>query len=289
MRREDRDRDLSLIYETRKENVQEGKRAVRRDRTADRPHSSSDRNRNRRPDPEKDRAYRRAQRRKKRRRQLLLARTVAGAVTAAAVLLVILGIWKLGGFLWKKAEGGKTVSVMQREEERLISKNHSKKPEILEDFLTPNEYSRPGERLTEVTEIFVHYTANAGTSAAQNRSYFENLGITGETSASAHFVIGYEGEIIQCLPLDEIGYAVKEHNFNSVSIECCYLQEDGKFTEETYQSLMKLLGWLMSEYDLGPSAVKRHYDSGGKLCPLYYVEHEDAWNRLKEDLKAYIL
>lgn len=289
MRREDRDRDLSLIYETRKENVQEGKRAVRRDRTADRPHSSSDRNRNRRPDPEKDRAYRRAQRRKKRRRQLLLARTVAGAVTAAAVLLVILGMWKLGGFLWKKAEGGKTVSVMQREEERLISKNHSKKPEILEDFLTPNEYSRPGERLTEVTEIFVHYTANAGTSAAQNRSYFENLGITGETSASAHFVIGYEGEIIQCLPLDEIGYAVKEHNFNSVSIECCYLQEDGKFTEETYQSLMKLLGWLMSEYDLGPSAVKRHYDSGGKLCPLYYVEHEDAWNRLKEDLKAYIL
>lgn len=289
MRREDRDRDLSLIYETRKENVQEGKRAVRRDRTADRPHSSSDRNRNRRPDPEKDRAYRRAQRRKKRRRQLLLARTVAGAVTAAAVLLVILGMWKLGGFLWKKAEGGKTVSVMQQEEERLISKNHSKKPEILEDFLTPNEYSRPGERLTEVTEIFVHYTANAGTSAAQNRSYFENLGITGETSASAHFVIGYEGEIIQCLPLDEIGYAVKEHNFNSVSIECCYLQEDGKFTEETYQSLMKLLGWLMSEYDLGPSAVKRHYDSGGKLCPLYYVEHEDAWNRLKEDLKAYIL
>lgn len=289
MRREDRDRDLSLIYETRRENVQEGKRAVRRDRTADRPHSSSDRNRNRRPDPEKDRAYRRAQRRKKRRRQLLLARTVAGAVTAAAVLLVILGMWKLGGFLWKKAEGGKTVSVMQQEEERLISKNHSKKPEILEDFLTPNEYSRPGERLTEVTEIFVHYTANAGTSAAQNRSYFENLGITGETSASAHFVIGYEGEIIQCLPLDEIGYAVKEHNFNSVSIECCYLQEDGKFTEETYQSLMKLLGWLMSEYDLGPSAVKRHYDSGGKLCPLYYVEHEDAWNRLKEDLKAYIL
>lgn len=289
MRREDRDRDLSLIYETRKENVQEGKRAVRRDRTADRPHSSSDRNRNRRPDPEKDRAYRRAQRRKKRRRQLLLARTVAGAVTAAAVLLVILGMWKLGGFLWKKAEGGKTVSVMQQEEERLISKNHSKKPEILEDFLTPNEYSRPGERLTEVTEIFVHYTANVGTSAAQNRSYFENLGITGETSASAHFVIGYEGEIIQCLPLDEIGYAVKEHNFNSVSIECCYLQEDGKFTEETYQSLMKLLGWLMSEYDLGPSAVKRHYDSGGKLCPLYYVEHEDAWNRLKEDLKAYIL
>lgn len=288
MRREDRERDLSLIYETREKHLQEGKRAVRRDKPSNRP-PSLERKRKTGPDPEKERAYRRKLRRRRRRRQMLIVRTVTGVVMAAAVLLVISGVWKLGGFFWKKAEGGKTASVMQREEERLISKNHSEKPEILEDFLTPNEYSRPGERLAEVTEIFVHYTANAGTSAAQNRSYFENLGITGETSASAHFVIGYEGEIIQCLPLDEIGYAVREHNFNSVSIECCYLQEDGKFTEETYQSLMKLLGWLMSEYDLGPSAIKRHYDSSGKLCPLYYVEHEDAWNQLREDLKAYIL
>ena len=138
-----------------------------------------------------------------------------------------------------------------------------------------------------MTEIFVHYTANAGTSAAQNRSYFENLGITGETSASAHFVIGYEGEIIQCLPLSEIGYAVKEHNYNSISIECCYLQENGKFEDATYDSLIQLLGWLLKEYDLGPSAVLRHYDSSGKKCPKYYVEHEEAWEKLLEDLEAY--
>lgn len=33
-------------------------------------------------------------------------------------------------------------------------------PEILEDLLTENPYSRPGEALQKVKNIFVHYTAN---------------------------------------------------------------------------------------------------------------------------------
>lgn len=77
-----------------------------------------------------------------------------------------------------------------------------------QDFLTVNEYSRPGDKLEKVNNIFVHYTANPGTSAANNKSYFQNLAQTHETSASAHFIIGYEGELIQCIPLDEIAYAV---------------------------------------------------------------------------------
>lgn len=233
------------------------------------------------------RRARREIRRKRRRRQVMTARIVVGAIGLILLACVGFGLYRLGSFLWRSQEGEETVSVMQERE--IIKTNRSEKPEISEELLTPNEYSRPGDELPEVTELFVHYTANAGTSAAQNRSYFENLGITGETSASSHFIIEYEGEIIQCLPLNEIGYSVKEHNFNSISIECCYLDEDGKFTDATYDSLIRLLGWLMKEYDLGISSVKRHYDAGGKPCPIYYVEHEDAWNQLKKDLKEYIL
>ena len=149
----------------------------------------------------------------------------------------------------------------------MIETNNTQKPEIIEDFLTINEYSRPGEPLQNVNNLFVHYTANPETSAAQNRSYFENLGITGETSASAHFVIGYDGEIIQCIPLNEIAYAVMQRNYDSVSIECCYLQEDGKFTDATYRSLIQLCAWLLNEYDLAPEDMRRHYDEGGKKCP----------------------
>lgn len=157
-------------------------------------------------------------------------------------------------------------------------------PKWNEDFLKVNHYSRPGYLLPEVKNIFVHYVANPGSTAKQNRDYFNNLGETGERSASAHFIIGMDGEIIQCVPLNEIAYAVVGRNNDSISIECCHPDEDGKFTQETYDSLLKLIRWLLNVYDLSSQDVLRHYDSNGKMCPLYYVEHEDAWEQLKADI-----
>lgn len=162
-----------------------------------------------------------------------------------------------------------------------------RKPKIREEFLTISEYNRPGTELASVKNIFVHYTANPGTSAAQNRSYFESLGQTHERAASAHFIIGYEGEIVQCIPLEEEAYAVVERNEDSISIECCYLEKDGSFTQETYDSLIEMLAWLTEKYDLEAQDILRHYDCGGKKCPLYYVEHEDAWQQLLEDVRQY--
>ncbi len=162
-----------------------------------------------------------------------------------------------------------------------------KKPQIREDFLTISEYNRPGTKLESVKNIFVHYTANPRTSAAQNRSYFENLGQTHERAASAHFIIGYEGEIVQCIPLEEEAYAVMGRNGDSISIECCYLEKDGSFTQETYDTLVEMLAWLIDQYDLEPQDILRHYDCGGKKCPLYYVEHEDAWRKLLDDVAHY--
>lgn len=163
----------------------------------------------------------------------------------------------------------------------------AKRPEMEENFLTPNEYSRPGEALSTVKNVFVHYTANPGTSAAQNRNYFEQQKDSHENSVSAHFVIGCEGEIIQCVPLNEIAYAVAGRNYDSVSIECCHKTEDGSFTRETYDSLIGLLAWLTDVYDLDSEDILRHYDSNGKLCPLYYTEHPEAWEQLKEDVETF--
>ncbi len=174
----------------------------------------------------------------------------------------------------------------QRTVQGLPAEEFAKHPDWEENFLTLNEYSRPGDALPEVKSIFVHYTANINTSAAQNRSYFEQLKDTHDRSASAHFIIGYNGEIIQCIPLDEIAYAVQTRNFDSVSIECCYKSENGAFTQETYDSLIDLLAWLTEAYDLDTDDILRHYDCGGKKCPLYYTEHEDAWKKLKSDVAA---
>lgn len=171
--------------------------------------------------------------------------------------------------------------------ENLLGGSTVEKPEIQEDFLSISEYNRPGTTLTSVKNIFVHYTANPKTTAAQNRSYFEGLAQTHERAASAHFIIGCEGEVIQCIPMNEEAYAVIGRNNDSLSIECCYISEDGAFTPETYDSLVHMLAWLLSEYDLETQDILRHYDCGEKLCPLYYVEHEDAWEKLLYDVGHY--
>lgn len=159
--------------------------------------------------------------------------------------------------------------------------------EVIKNYLTPNEYSRPGKGLKEVNAIVVHYVGNPGTTAAQNRSYFENLKDTHATSASSHYIIGMEGEIIQCVPLNEISYASNNRNKDTIAIECCHPDETGQFTTATYKSLVKLVAALCRTYDLDPeTGIIRHYDVTGKYCPLYYVNHEDEWYGFKLDVKA---
>jgi len=230
----------------------------------------------------------RLRRKKRRRRKQLAARLTVVLFLAGLVALLVFVLARLVTGRDGKEKAVQTFRNSVKEQALPKENEKTLKPFITEDFLTVNEYSRPGEALESVNNIFVHYTANRGTSAAQNRSYFENLGITGETSASAHFIIGYDGEIIQCIPLDEIGYAVVGRNYDSISIECCYLQEDGKFTDKTYQSLIRLCAWLLDEYQLTPEDMKRHYDEGGKKCPLYFTEHVEAWEQFKRDLEQYI-
>lgn len=162
------------------------------------------------------------------------------------------------------------------------------RPAMDVELLTVNSYSRPGIELKKVNGIVVHYTANPGSTARQNRDYFEGLKDTHTTKASAHFVIGLDGEIVQCIPTSEMAYASNNRNSDTIAIECCHLDADGKFTQETYDSLVELTSWLCQKFGLDADDVIRHYDVTGKLCPLYFVDHEDAWKQFKKDVDAAI-
>lgn len=228
-------------------------------------------------------------RQKIRRRQIRIYRCIAAVwIMALTVTMLFLGKLFFQNIHVEEKKGESFESVF-KETPFVDDNSDAKKPQIQEDFLTVSEYNRPGTKLGCVNNIFVHYTANPGTSAAQNRSYFENLGETHERAASAHFIIGYEGEIIQCIPLEEEAYAVVDRNKDSISIECCFIKEDGSFTQETYDSLVAMLAWLTDKYHLEAKDILRHYDCGGKLCPIYYVEHEDAWDKLLYDVENYKL
>ena len=50
---------------------------------------------------------------------------------------------------------------------------------------------------------------------------------------------------------------------------------------------MKLTAWLCDTAGIGRDQVIRHYDVTGKLCPLYFVEHEEAWTQFLADVAAY--
>lgn len=152
------------------------------------------------------------------------------------------------------------------------------------ELLPVNEYSRPGTLLDTVNGAVVHYTGNPGTSAQQNRNYFANLATTHETYASSHFVIGIDGVVIQCVPLDEVAYCSNNRNSDTISIECCHSDESGQFSRETLDSLVALLDWLIETYDLEREDILRHYDVTGKVCPKYFVDHPDAWDGFLDGL-----
>ena len=217
-------------------------------------------------------------RKEERQRQLFFRMMTAGLVIAAVVMIIVTIVTV------KRHKEEETAE----EQEITVEKYIDQQPELDVELLTINEYSRPAMALEQVNGIVIHYTANPGTTAIQNRSYFENLAETHETKASSHFVIGLEGEIVQCIPCNEIAYASNDRNFDTISIECCIEDETGKFNGNTYNSLIKLTTWLMGRYDLSSEDVIRHYDVTGKNCPKYYVEHEEAWDEFKDDLLNYI-
>ena len=102
-----------------------------------------------------------------------------------------------------------------------------------------------------------------------------------------HFIIGIDGKIIQCIPLDEKSSASNDRNIDTLSIEVCHPDETGKFNQASYDSLVKLTAWLCDYTGIGRDQVIRHYDITGKLCPLYFVEHKDAWNQFLQDVADY--
>lgn len=166
--------------------------------------------------------------------------------------------------------------------------------EIIDKLLTVNRYTRPGTRRSKTTAIAVHYVANPGTSAIANRNYFENCRLT-KKSVSGHYIIGLNGEIIRCIPDEEISYCTNQANSYTVSIECCHPDWTGKFNDKTYKSLVELCAEIIKKYNLKPDAVIRHFDVTGKVCPKGFVPKKNggtddnnstAWNKFKADVVA---
>ena len=186
--------------------------------------------------------------------------------------------------------------------------------EITERFIKKNAFSRPGLTRVETLGIVVHWIGNAGTSADANARYFEILGDQSKADnepdryASAHAIVGMDGEIIQVMPWDEVAYHVgamsytafagnrfpryvtNQHmgtpNWCTIGIELCHPDWSGQFTRETLRSAKKLAWWLLRMNELDWMDIYQHYQITGKRCPKWFVEHPDDWRDWLQDIQA---
>ena len=163
---------------------------------------------------------------------------------------------------------------------------------ITDALLTPNRFSRPQIPLKTVKKVVLHYVGNPKSSAMANRNYFENQK-NGGRYVSSHYIVGLEGEILRCVPENEVAYCSNRANTYSISIECCHPDATGKFTEETTASAAELCAYLLKKYGLSVDDLIRHYDVTGKQCPLWFVptkyQSADVANARWAGFKALVL
>jgi N-acetylmuramoyl-L-alanine amidase len=176
---------------------------------------------------------------------------------------------------------------------------------IEEQLLTKNKYSRPCTLLKAVKGIVIHWVGNPGSTAQGNRNYFENLkdqppGLKpeGYRFASAHYIIGLQGELIRCVPDKEVCYHVGAERYTNealrrlssypnnctIGIELCHPGADGKFNDETLISCRELVSYLLASYSLTKDDIWRHYDITEKVCPKYFIEHTNEWDAFKASI-----
>lgn len=162
------------------------------------------------------------------------------------------------------------------------------KMNIQNNYITVNQYSRPKIAIKAVKGVVIHWVANPNSSAEANRNYFDGLKVGkknnngGMIYASAHYIVGLDGEIIACIPENEMAYHASSANGTHLGIEVCHKDWKGQFSSPPYEALVELVADICKHYKLNPLAdVIRHYDVTGKDCPKYYVSHNEAWVQLK--------
>lgn len=184
---------------------------------------------------------------------------------------------------------------------------------IYKRYLTPNEWSRPQSKIKEFRAIVMHWTANPNANAEQNWLYFEARKAGTNSYGSAHYIIGQKGDIIQCIPDEEVAYhcgssqkdpasgqiytdyarkkfghyavhfQVSSPNYCTLGIELCPTDNEGNFTEQTIKAAAELCAYLCKRHNLTPQDITTHHDIvGWKDCPR-------LWTKRPELLEAFRL
>ena len=173
--------------------------------------------------------------------------------------------------------------------------------QIIHDFLTINEYSRPGRRIREMLGLVMHWTANPAANAKENRDFFESKKTGMSGYGSAHYIIDQNGIIIAAVPENEVAYHCgssdkdpasgkvytdeararfgryasesSSPNLCTIGVELCPKDAAGNFTNATINVAVELCADICKRYGLTVQAITTHHNIvGWKDCPKLWTE-----------------
>lgn len=153
--------------------------------------------------------------------------------------------------------------------------------------------------VSRIKYIVIHYVGALG-GAKANCEYYAG----GDRGASAHYYVGFDGEIWQSVEDANIAWHCGANSYkhaecrnaNSIGIEMCVRKKntatmnatdkDWYFEDQTVQSAIELTKYLMDKYNVPAENVIRHYDVTGKICPNPYVYNTGihTWDEFKSAL-----
>lgn len=175
--------------------------------------------------------------------------------------------------------------------------------EIKVAYLSENKFSRPGKKLCRTLGVVMHWTANPTLDAMGTRDYFDGLKDGHNGYASAHYIVGQDGDVVQCIPENEMAYHCGTNipdpksgfvytdearmafglyaekyetlspNMCTIGIEMCPVDYNGLFSPRTLERAAELCADVLLRHNLSVNQIHTHYGIvGWKRCPLLWVK-----------------
>ena len=172
---------------------------------------------------------------------------------------------------------------------------------IINDYLTINKYSRCGSKMNKVLGIVIHWVANTKSTAKANRNFFENRKSGTNSYGSAHEIIDLNGDIIICIPDNEVAYHAGSKTYTNrtkkelnsrpnkctYGIECTHIDDNGKMSDATYNTLVERVADLCIKFNLNPlKHLWTHKEVvGWKNCHKWLNDNPNEWLIFKEKVR----
>ena len=163
-------------------------------------------------------------------------------------------------------------------------------------MLDVNKYVRPGDKLKKVKGLVIHWPDYPGATAKQVYEVFEERAKGFDGYGATHKIIGLDGEIIDCIPEDELAYHVGSNTYTSyalhkfgtypnnctLGVEVCHTDKSGRMTAESFEALVSLLTLWCKKYKLSALDITTHHQIvGWKECPKWFTDHQADFEYLR--------